>query len=105
MSVDQIIEAQKVIEEIYVDEKVEDYILNLVFATRDPSKFGLDDLSSIIDFGASPRATINLVRAAKSSAAFTESRGYVTPEDIRHIGSDVLRHRIILPMRQKKHKN
>ena len=95
VSVDQIIEAQKVIEEIYVDEKVEDYILNLVFATRDPSKFGLDDLSSIIDFGASPRATINLVRAAKSRA-FTESRGYVTPEDIRHIGSDVLRHRIIL---------
>ncbi len=90
-----IINAQKVIEEIYVDEKVEDYILNLIFATRDPSNNGLEDLSNIIDFGASPRATINLVRAAKARA-FTEGRGYITPEDIRSIGADVLRHRIIL---------
>ena len=90
-----IINAQKVIEEIYVDEKVEDYILNLIFATRDPSNNGLKDLSNIIDFGASPRATINLVRAAKARA-FTEGRGYITPEDIRSIGADVLRHRIIL---------
>ena len=91
----QIVEAQNVIEEIYVDEKVEDYVLNLIFATRDPSKFGLSDLKEIIDFGASPRATINLVRAAKARA-FTHHRGYITPEDIRYIGSDVLRHRIIL---------
>ena len=90
-----IINAQKVIEEIYVDEKVEDYILNLIFATRDPSNNGLEDLSNIIDFGASPRATINLVRAAKARA-FIEGRGYITPEDIRSIGADVLRHRIIL---------
>ena len=91
----QIIEAQKVIDEIYVDEKVEDYVLNLIFATRDPSKFGLSDLKEIIDFGASPRATINLVRAAKARA-FTHHRGYITPEDVRYIGADVLRHRIIL---------
>ena len=68
VTADEIINAQKVIEEIYVDEKVEDYILNLIFATRDPSNNGLEDLSGIIDFGASPRATINLVRAAKARA-------------------------------------
>ena len=90
-----ITEAQKVIEDIYVDEKVEDYVLNLIFATRDPISNGLKDLDGIIDFGASPRATINLVRAAKARA-FTEHRGYITPEDIRNIGADVLRHRIIL---------
>ncbi|MBI87251.1 MAG: ATPase [Candidatus Marinimicrobia bacterium] len=95
ITANDIINAQKVIEEIYVDEKVEDYILNLIFATRDPSNNGLEDLSNIIDFGASPRATINLVRAAKARA-FTEGRGYITPEDIRSIGADVLRHRIIL---------
>ena len=91
----EIIDAQEIIGEIYVDEKVEDYVLNLIFATRDPSNNGLEDLSGIIDFGASPRATINLIRAAKARA-FTESRGYITPEDIRYIGADILRHRIIL---------
>ena len=91
----EIIDAQKIIGEIYVDEKVEDYVLNLIFATRDPSNNGLEDLSGIIDFGASPRATINLIRAAKARA-FTEGRGYITPEDIRYIGADILRHRIIL---------
>ena len=69
--------------------------MNLIFATREPEKFNLDDLSRIIDFGASPRATINLVKAAKARA-FTEHRGYITPEDIRYISADVLRHRIIL---------
>ena len=69
--------------------------MNLIFATRDPSNYGIQDLDNIIDFGASPRATINLIRAAKARA-FIEHRGYVTPEDIRYIGSDVLRHRIIL---------
>jgi len=92
---DQIIKAQSIIDEIYVDEKVEDYVLNLIFATREPEKFNLDDLSRIIDFGASPRATINLVKAAKARA-FTEHRGYITPEDIRYISADVSRHRIIL---------
>lgn len=95
VEVDEILEAQNIINEIYVDEKVEDYVLNLIFATRDPEKYNLKDLSRIIDYGASPRATINLIKAAKARA-FTEHRGYITPEDIRYIGSDVLRHRIIL---------
>jgi len=92
---DQILDAQKVIHDIYVDEKVEDYVLKLIFATRNPQDYGLNDLEGIIDFGASPRATINLVRSAKARA-FTERRGYITPEDIRYIGADVLRHRVIL---------
>tara|TARA_Y100000590_G_scaffold463577_1_gene630678 strand:- start:1159 stop:2154 length:996 start_codon:yes stop_codon:yes gene_type:complete len=95
VSTDKIIESQKIINNIYVDQKIEDYVLNLIFATRDPSNYGIQDLDNIIDFGASPRATINLIRAAKARA-FIEHRGYVTPEDIRYIGSDVLRHRIIL---------
>ena len=92
---EKIIEAQNTISEIYVDEKVEDYILNLIFATRNPLKYDLKDLDGLIDVGASPRATINIVKAAKARA-FTENRGYVTPEDVRYIGADVLRHRIIL---------
>ena len=73
----------------------EDYVLNLVFATREPEKNGLGDLENIIDCGASPRATINLIKAAKARA-FIEKRGYITPEDIRYIGKDILRHRVIL---------
>ena len=92
---EDILEAQNVIQDIYVDEKVEDYVLKLIFATRVPQDHGLNDLDGIIDFGASPRATINLVRAAKARA-FIERRGYITPEDIRYVGSDVLRHRVIL---------
>ena len=92
---EDIIEAQKLITEIYVDEKVEDYILNLVFATRDPLKFDLKDLDGIIDVGASPRATINILKASKSRA-FTERRGYVTPEDVRYVSTEILRHRVIL---------
>ena len=95
VSSQEILDAQSVIFDIYVDEKVEDYVLNLVFATRNPAENGLNDLEGIIDFGASPRATINLIRAAKARA-FTEHRGYITPEDIRYIGADVLRHRVIL---------
>jgi len=91
----KIINAQSVVKEIYVDEKVEDYILKIIFATRNPIKYSLNDLDGIIDFGASPRASINLVRAAKARA-FTEGRGFITPEDVRYIGADVLRHRIIL---------
>ena len=71
------------------------YILNLIFATRNPLKYNLKDLDGIIDVGASPRATINIIRAAKARA-FTDGRGYVTPEDIRYIGADILRHRVIL---------
>jgi len=92
---DTIINAQNIINEIYVDEKVEEYVLNLVFATRNPKESGLTDLDGLIDFGASPRATINLVRAAKARA-FMQHRGYITPEDVRFIGADVLRHRVIL---------
>ena len=95
VSPDDILEAQQVIHDIYVDEKVEDYVLNLIFATRSPKDHKLDDMEGIIDFGASPRATINLIRAAKARA-YTEHRGYITPEDIRYIGADVLRHRVIL---------
>ena len=95
VSPEEILDAQNIIQDIYVDEKVEDYVLKLIFATRDPQDHGLNDLEGIIDFGASPRATINLVRAAKARA-FTERRGYITPEDIRYVGADVLRHRVIL---------
>ena len=91
----QILDAQKTINDIYVDEKVEDYVLNLVFATRNPDEFGLSDLSQLIEYGASPRATINLVLASKARA-FLEHRGYITPEDVRYIGKDIFRHRVIL---------
>jgi len=91
----KIFAAQKTINDIYVDEKVEEYILNLVFATRDPKKYALDDLQNLIEYGASPRASINLVLASKARA-FIEHRGYITPEDVRYIGADILRHRILL---------
>jgi len=92
---EQIINAQKIINDIYVDEKVEEYILNLIFATRDPESFGLNDIKGLIDHGASPRATINIVLASKARA-FMEHRGYITPEDVRFVGMDVLRHRVVL---------
>ena len=91
----QLLKAQKVIDDIYVDQKVEEYVLNLVFSTRNPDKYELKDLEGLIEYGGSPRASINLILAAKSRALL-EHRGYVTPEDIRYIGADVLRHRIIL---------
>ena len=90
-----IIDAQKLIDEIYVDEKVEEYVLDLVFATRQPKNYGLDDLSQLIKIGASPRASINLILAAKAKA-FIERRGYIIPEDVRYIGKDVLCHRLSL---------
>tara|TARA_R110000868_G_scaffold411739_1_gene708387 strand:- start:1433 stop:2434 length:1002 start_codon:yes stop_codon:yes gene_type:complete len=89
-----ILEARSVVNEIYMDEKVEKYIVDLVFATRKPSNYGLDDLTDLIGFGASPRATINLNLASRAQA-FMEHRAYVTPEDVRVIAMDVLRHRII----------
>ena len=91
----KIFNAQKIINDIYVDEKVEEYILNIVFATRNPDDYQLNDLTSLIEYGASPRASINLVLASKTRA-FLEHRGYITPEDVRYIGADILRHRIIL---------
>ncbi len=92
---EQILKAQNVINDIYVDEKVEDYVLDLVFATREPDQYNLGDMENLIEYGASPRATINLILAAKARA-FLQHRGYVTPEDIRYVGRDVLRHRVIL---------
>lgn len=90
---EEIIEAQKVCEKIYIDEKIERYIVDIVFATRFPADYNLEDLTSIIAFGASPRASISLAKAARSYA-FLRGRGYVVPEDVRAIAHDVLRHRI-----------
>ncbi len=92
---EQILKARQVADSIYVDEKVKDYILNLVFATRYPKEYKLDNLAPYILYGASPRASIFLTKAAKAYA-FLAGRGYVTPEDIKEIGPDVLRHRILL---------
>lgn len=91
---EQVLKAREVINEIYIDEKVEKYIIDLVFATRKPGNYNLEELEDLINFGASPRATINLNLAARANA-FMEHRAYVTPEDVRTIAMDVLRHRII----------
>ncbi|MDX1700550.1 MAG: MoxR family ATPase [Melioribacteraceae bacterium] len=88
-----ILKARKLIHDIYVDEKIEKYILDIVFATRNPEEFGLNNLTELINYGASPRATINLALAARASA-FIKRRGYVVPEDVRAMCMDVLRHRI-----------
>jgi len=90
---EEIIEAQKIVEQIYIDEKIERYIVDIVFATRYPGDYNLKDLEGIISFGASPRASIGLAKAAKSYA-FLRQRGYVIPEDVRAVCHDVLRHRI-----------
>lgn len=87
-------EAKKAVDEIYVDDKVKNYIVDIVIATRKPEKYGLENLKNLIAFGASPRATINLSRAGKA-LAFLKGRGFVTPEDIKDIGPDVLRHRVL----------
>ena len=89
-----ILEARKVVNEIYMDEKVEQYIVDLVFATRRPAEYGIAELEDLISFGASPRATINLNLAARAQA-FMEHRAYVTPEDVRTVALDVFRHRLI----------
>ena len=90
---ESILKARKLIHDIYVDEKIEKYILDIVFATRKPEEFGLGNLTELISYGASPRATINLALAARASA-FMKRRGYVVPEDVRAMCMDVLRHRI-----------
>ena len=95
VSLEDIKKAREVVRSIYVDEKVKDYIVNIIFATREPDKYGLADLKSLIAFGASPRATIYLNLAAKAHA-FMKGRGYITPEDIKAIGHDVLRHRVLV---------
>ena len=93
MSTDDIIEARKVVDMVYLDEKIEQYIADIVFATRYPDKYGLKEIKELISFGGSPRASINLALAARSYA-FIKRRGYVVPEDVRAIAHDVLRHRI-----------
>lgn len=92
---EKILQARATINDIYMDEKVEQYIINMIFATRQPAAHGLSELAPLISFGASPRASINLSLAARTEA-FMQHRGYVTPEDVREIALDVLRHRIIL---------
>lgn len=94
VSTEKIMDARAVINDIYMDEKVEKYIVDLVFATRKPANYGLKELEDLISFGGSPRATINLNLASRAQA-FMEHRAYVTPEDVRTIAMDVLRHRII----------
>ena len=93
MRASEIIEARNVVRQVYLDEKIEKYIVDIVFATRYPEQYGLKELKDLIEFGGSPRASINLALAARSYA-FIKHRGYVIPEDIRAVAHDVLRHRI-----------
>jgi len=93
VSIDQILKAREAANEVYMDEKIEKYILDIIFATRFPDRYNLSKLSPLISFGASPRGSINLAKAAKCYA-FIKRRGYVIPEDVRAVVYDVLRHRI-----------
>lgn len=94
ITLDDLEQAKKAVDEIYVDDKVKSYIVSIIFATRYPEKYNLKELKNLIAFGASPRATINLTLAAKAYA-FLNGRGFVTPEDIKDIGPDILRHRVL----------
>lgn len=90
---EDIIKAREIVNQIYLDEKIEKYILDIIFATRVPDKYGMPNLKELISFGASPRATINIAKASKAYA-FLKRRGYVIPEDVRAVAMDILRHRI-----------
>jgi MoxR-like ATPase len=90
----QILAARKVVDAVYMDDKIKNYIVDLIFATRDPKSYNID-VADLIEYGASPRATIYLAIAAKAYA-FLQGRGYVTPQDVKTIGMDVLRHRVIV---------
>ncbi|GAK57269.1 ATPase associated with various cellular activities AAA_3 [Candidatus Vecturithrix granuli] len=92
---DDILKARSVVEQVYIDEKIKEYIVDIVFATREPQNYNLPDLAPMIEYGASPRASIYLHKAARAHA-FLRRRGYVTPEDVKAIGLDILRHRVIL---------
>ncbi len=92
---DQLIHARSVVKDIYVDDRIKDYIVEVVFATREPAQRGMRDLVGLIEYGASPRASIALALAARAHA-FLRHRGYVTPEDVKAVGADVLRHRVVL---------
>ncbi|WP_394700346.1 AAA family ATPase [uncultured Bacteroides sp.] len=93
LKAEEVIEARKVVRQVYLDEKIERYIVDIVFATRYPEKYDIKELKDLIAFGGSPRASINLALAARAYA-FIKRRGYVIPEDIRSVAHDVLRHRI-----------
>lgn len=93
VSLDQILKAQEAVRAVYMDEKIEKYILDIIFATRNPEKYGLEEIKPLVSFGASPRGSINLAMASKCYA-FIKRRGYVVPEDVRAVIHDVLRHRI-----------
>jgi MoxR-like ATPase len=95
VSPDEVVRARKAAELIYMDQQVERYIVDLVLATRDPAAYGLDDLTDLVSFGASPRATICLAKTARAHA-FLRHRGFVTPDDVRAMGMDVLRHRVLV---------
>ena len=92
-NVEQILKARKVVNSVYLDEKIEQYIADIVFATRYPERYQLPELKQMITFGGSPRASINLAKAARAYA-FIKRRGYVVPEDVRAVAHDALRHRI-----------
>ena len=93
LTTQEVIEARGVVRQVYLDEKIEQYIADIVFATRYPEKYGLKEIKDYIEFGGSPRASINLALAARAYA-FIKRRGYVIPEDVRAVAHDVLRHRI-----------
>ena len=92
---DDIMKARSVVNQVYLDDKIKEYIIDIVFATREPQKYGMPDLQRLIEYGASPRASIYLHKAARAHA-FLRRRGYVTPEDVKSVGLDILRHRVIL---------
>lgn len=91
---EEILKARKVVEDVYMDDRIKEYIISIVFATREPAEFGLD-IKDLIEYGGSPRATLYLTQAARAHA-FIRGRGYATPEDVKSIGPDILRHRVIL---------
>ena len=95
LDLEQLLTARKIVRDVYMDDRVKDYIVDVVFATRNPDQKGMKDLKSLIEYGASPRASIALALAARAHA-FLRHRGYVTPEDVKAIGPDVLRHRVVL---------
>lgn len=92
---DDIMKARSVVNQVYLDDKIKEYLIDIVFATREPQKYGMPDLQRLIEYGASPRASIYLHKAARAHA-FLRRRGYVTPEDVKSVGLDILRHRVIL---------
>ena len=94
VTTDEILRTRALVDQIYIDDKIKDYVVNIVFATREPQAYQLD-LGPLIEYGASPRATLYLTLAAKAHA-FLQGRGYVTPQDVKSIGPDVLRHRVIV---------